>query len=183
MKLNQLVISALFPLAAMASFSASAESVIKDFTATGSVIGKPCNAELAQSFTIPEASPKDIHSSKVLPNSSQSATIILTLKNCTTGNITASIIGTAAEYDNKGLKIDDVEGSAKNVAIAFWDHNLSTSTDVLVPVNTGQTHTVSTKYGEDSRLILMAGLIIDNVFLPTTAGTVSAKANLQVNYL
>ncbi|MGN7790339.1 fimbrial protein [Enterobacter sp. 22452] len=114
----------LITVALFATASAyAAEPTTVNFDATGKITENSCQLELAQSVTINPISFESMHDSSYVKNNgpdSNGTFVMIDAKYCTPGTVTASILGAADENDSDLLAIDQGEGAAKNVGIAFF---------------------------------------------------------------
>jgi len=151
---------------------------------TGTVLSsKACTITAPNNLTFDNfEGPDDIHSVTQGPRHAQLYTIIIS--GCKKGlHVSAKVVGEADTNNTSLLSThSDAAGAAKNVAIAFYEQ-VATDLHPLVPLNSG--HTTSRYINElgEAQIAIQADVVLSEDQKPASAGTISANANVQINFL
>jgi type 1 fimbria pilin len=152
----------------------------KDFTVVGGIIDNPCVVSLAPSMIkFDNVDISAIRTSNSVAKDNQ--LLDVQISGCPEGDsVSVTFTGNAASVDATALATEDeLDGAAKNVAIAFWDEGQQ---DTKVDINSGASHTAITTT-KDTHIPFVIGLVINDYTKSVTAGTVAAATQVQVNFL
>ncbi|MRS88433.1 fimbrial protein [Enterobacteriaceae bacterium RIT714] len=97
--------------------------------------------------------------------------------------VSASVTGVADSINNQLLSTaKDDPAAAQNVAVAFFEQ-VGDSQHPIVAVNTGQTTSRSVLDDGTAKILIQASVVLADNYKPATAGTITANANVKINFL
>lgn len=166
---------------------AAQEASVTDITLTGQVTDYiACEVEAPASVQFDNISIYDIGTvaSKKPYKNNAGAVYDIILSKCPAGQtVSVTIMGTADAENSDLIALDAAPGSAKHVAISFWDQNLLTSEHLLIAANTGSSliHSTESQGGVHIPLYVAPAQTIDSE--KVVSGTISATTNVKVNFL
>jgi type 1 fimbria pilin len=185
MLLNRKIYLTALSIVSMASISTavSAATETQSFSATGNIVSRNCSISIPNPTIIfDDIKVADITPSSVAPNAKNQEFINMSLSCPSNTHVAVSVLGEADQNDPNALAIESsTVGSAKNVAVAFWD---SDANYTLMPLNSGNSASINVPAGNvPVSYMVRSALVQANTSESVTAGTVSASAQIKIVYL